>query len=176
MNEIIKKNGITYGIILGVFSILVTTIIYAVDLSLFTNMWVGIFSLVIMTVIGVVLVSKTKKELKNLITFKEAFTVFFIAGIIGSTISVLFNIVLFNVIDPEVKETIQRLSIESTVQMLEKFGTPSSAINETIEKMQDTDNFSPSSLLMGLVFAFLFDAILGLILALIFRTKPSYKD
>lgn len=176
MNEIIKKNGITYGIVLGVFSILVTTIIYAVDLSLFTNTWLGVVSLTIYIIIGIILVSKTKKELNNIITFKEAFTVFFIAAIIGSTISVLYNIVLFNYIDPEAKETVRRLTMEYTVQMMEKFGAPASSINETMEKLGKTDNYSPSSQLLGLVFAFLFDAILGLILALIFRSKPSYKD
>ena len=154
MNEIIKKNGISFGIILGVFSILVTTLIYVIDLKLFMNTWVGIISLVIYVILGVVLVSKTKKQLGNLISFKDAFTVFFIAAVIGSTLSVLFNIVLFNYVDPAAKETIRELTMDYSIATMEKFGAkPDDAM---IEKLQNTDNYAPGSQLMGLVFSFIF--------------------
>ena len=173
MNEIIKKNGINYGIILGVISILITASIYAIDLKLFTNMWIGISSLVIFLVIGIVLVSKTKKQLNGLITFKEAFTVYFIAGAIGATMSVLFNILLFNVIDPEAKAVVNEHAIEYAVQMMKKFNTPTEAITKAVEDMQKNDNYSVANLLKGLVFNFVFSAIFGALLALIFRNKTS---
>jgi len=176
MNEIVKKNGISYGIILGVFSILITTLIYAIDISLFTSWWVGVISLLIYLVIGIVLVYKTKKQLNNLISFKEAFTVFFLAAVIGSTISVLFNIILFNVIDPSAKETVQQLTLEYTAEMMQKFGARASDVNEALAKMAETDNYSPLNQLKGLVFSFVFSAILGLILALIFKSKPAYRE
>ena len=44
MNEVIKKNGITYGIISGVFSALITATVYAIDLHLFTAWWLGDFN------------------------------------------------------------------------------------------------------------------------------------
>ena len=37
MNEIIKKNGITYGIVSGVVGALITAAIYAIDLNLFVK-------------------------------------------------------------------------------------------------------------------------------------------
>ena len=173
MNEVVKKNGINYGIILGVISILITASIYSIDLKLFTNMWLGISSMVVFLVIGVILVSKTKKELKGFITFKEAFTVYFLAGAIGATMSVLFNILLFNVIDPEAKEIVNTHMMEYTVEMLKKFNTPTESITKTVEEMKKTDNYSVTNLLKGLVFSFIFSAIVGAILALIFRNKHS---
>lgn len=176
MNEIIKKNGITYGVLLGVFSILITTIIYTVDLQLFTNMWLGMITMVIYIIIGATLVSRTKKQLGGIISFKEAFTVYFIAAIIGSTLSVLFNIVLFNYVDPAAKDTIRELTIKYSVEMLQKFGTPASTINESVDQMQKTDNYSPSNLLLGLVFSFAFSALFGLVLALIFKSKSPQNN
>ena len=41
MNEIVKKNGINFGLISGLIGVLVTTVMYAVDLKLFVNMWIG---------------------------------------------------------------------------------------------------------------------------------------
>ncbi|HSD14092.1 MAG TPA: DUF4199 domain-containing protein [Flavobacterium sp.] len=173
MNEVIKKNGINYGIILGTISILITASIYATDLKLFTNMWIGIVSIVIFLVIGIVLVTKTKKQLNGFITFKEAFTVYFLAAAIGATMSVLFNILLFNVIDPEAKATVNEYAVEYAVNMMKKFNTPTEAITKTVEEMQKTDNYSPFNLLKGLAFSFIFSAIFGALLALIFRNKTS---
>ncbi|HEX8270271.1 MAG TPA: DUF4199 domain-containing protein [Flavobacterium sp.] len=176
MNEIIKRNGITYGIVLGIFSMLVTTLIYVIDLSLFTSMWVGIVSLIIFLIIGIILLIKTKKDFNGIISFKEAFTTFFLAAAIGSTISVLYNILLFNVIDPEAKTIVNDMMIKYSVDMMEKFGAPASSINEAVAEMRKVDNYSPFSLLKGLMFSLVFSAILGLILALIFKSKPAYKE
>ncbi len=176
MNEIVKKNGITYGIILGVFSVLVTTLIYAIDITLFTSWWVGVLSLLVYLAIGIILLINTKKQMNNVISFKEAFTTFFLAAVIGGTISVVFNILLFNVIDPSAKETVQQLTMEYTSKMMQNFGARSSDINEALAKMAETDNYSPLNQLKGLVFSFIFSALLGLLLALIFKSKPAYRE
>ena len=173
MNEIVKKNGITYGIITGVVSVLITTLIYTIDLKLFTSWWVGVLSIIAYIVIGSILLSKTKKELKGVFPFKEAFTTYFISAVIGIIISVAFNIVLFNFIDPSAKETIKELTIQYAVEMLEKFGTPSSAINEAVKEMEKSDQFSTFELLKGSIFSIAFSAVFGLILAAIFKSKNT---
>ena len=63
MNEIIKKNGISYGIITGVVGALITTSIYSIDINLFTAWWLTLVNILIYITIAVVLLSKTKKEL-----------------------------------------------------------------------------------------------------------------
>lgn len=176
MNEIIKKNGITFGIIIGIFSILVTTLIYVIDLNLFVNVWLGLSTILIYLIIGVVVVAKTKKQLKNQITFKEAFTVYFIAAVIGGLLSTLFQILLFNVIDPVAKETIKELSIQYSTQMLEKFNAPSATINETVEQLRNTDNYSPGNLLKGFAFSLIISAIYSALLGLIFKSKTDYTQ
>ncbi|HRA73937.1 MAG TPA: DUF4199 domain-containing protein, partial [Flavobacterium sp.] len=60
MNEIIKKNGVSFGIITGVVSALITTAIYSIDLNLFTKWWLGIIIFLFYITIGIVLLSKTK--------------------------------------------------------------------------------------------------------------------
>jgi len=174
MNEIIKKNGIAYGAILGLISIASTTLIYVIDIKLFMSWWLGGISLVLNILIGVILVSKTKKQLENNISFKEAFSVYFLAGALGSTISALYNYVLFNFIDPQAKETLKEMTIKYTVEMMEKFGTPKEALNQTITELQKADNYSLGNIFMGLLFVYIIVAIFGLILAAIFKSKsPS---
>lgn len=172
MNEIIKKNGVNFGIILGLFSVIFITTIYVIDLKLFTSWWLGLVSFTISITIGVVLVSKTKKQMGTM-TFKEGFTVYFLAALIGSFISTIFNYVLFNFIDTEAKETIKEITMKYTADMMESFGTPASAVNEAMQKMAETDNYSIGNLLFGLAVVLIFQAIFGLILAAIFKSKSS---
>ena len=44
INEIIKKNGITYGIITGVASALITASMYIINIELFTAWWTTLLS------------------------------------------------------------------------------------------------------------------------------------
>jgi hypothetical protein len=173
MNEIIKKNGVTFGIILGLFSVLFTTAIYVIDLHLFTSWWIGIVSIIIAITIGVVLVSKTKKQMGGNITFKEAFTVYFIASAIGSFISTFFYYILFNFIDTQAKETIKEITLKYTADMMEKFGAPAASVNETMQKLAQTDNYSLGNLMLGFAVGLVIQAIFGLILAAIFKTRSN---
>lgn len=174
MNEIIKKNGITFGIVTGLFSVLVTTLIYVIDLKLFTAWWLGLLNIAIYIAIGCYLLAKTKKDLKGIFPFKDAFTTYFISAVIGIVISVAFNIILFNFIDPGAKDTIKELTIKFAVEMMEKFNAPRESVNQAIAEMQKNDQFSIGQLLKGSVFSILFSAIFGLILAAIFKSKsPS---
>ena len=96
MNDIIKKNGVAFGFLTGLCSVLITTLIYIIDLKLFTSFWLGIINKGIYLSIGIFLLVKTKKELKSIFSFKDAFTTYFICGLVGIAISVTFNIILFN--------------------------------------------------------------------------------
>ncbi len=171
MNEIIKKNGITYGVIAGIVSVLITTIVYSVDLSLMTKWWFGIIVLAISIGISISLLSKTKKDLKGNFTFKEAFTTYFICSVIGTLISVLFTIILFNFIDPAAKETLKELILEFTKNIMQKMGAPASEMNKALKEIASKDSYSVVEQLKGSVFSIAFSAIIGLILAAIFKTK-----
>ena len=175
INEIIKRNGVTFGILSGIVSALITATIYAVDLNLFVSWWIGVVSILIYLVLGIVLLSKTKKEMNGLFVFKDAFTTYFIAAVIGVLISTLFNIVLFNVIDPGAKDTLNEIMIKYTANMMQKFGAPASSINEAISKMKESSPYSTFELLKGSVFAMVISAIFGLIFAAFFKSKSTQE-
>jgi hypothetical protein len=176
INEIIKKNGVTYGVITGVLSILITTSIYVIDISLFTSVWIGLISFAMFIIVGIILLSKTKKELNGVFSFKQAFTTYFISAVVAILISVAFNIVLFNLIDPSAKEIIKENSIKSIAETMQKYNAPASTVNDAISKLQDTDQFAPLEQLKGSIFSILFSALLGLILAAFFKSKNASRD
>ncbi|MEC5164727.1 uncharacterized protein YacL [Flavobacterium sp. PL11] len=175
INEIIKKNGITFGVFIGIASSLITATIYAIDLNLFTSWWIGIVSIIIYLILGITLLAKTKKEIKTFFSFKDAFTTYFIAALVGILISTFFNILLFNVIDPSAKETLHEMTIKLTANMMQKFGTPASVINESIDKLKETNPYSAIELLKGSVYSIVFSSIFGLILAAFFKSKSTQE-
>lgn len=175
INEAIKKNGVTYGITLGVILALITATMYSIDLKLFVSNWTGPSIFVINLIVSILLLVKTKKELNGFFSFKDAFTTYFIAILTSILISTLFSILLFNVIDPEAKETISEYLIKYMAEMLQNFGTPASSINEALAKMRESNPFSTLEQLKGLVFSLALYSILGLILAAFFKSKSTQE-
>ena len=165
MNEIVKKNGVNFGVIMGVISIIATTIMYALDITLFVNIWVGITLFLINIVIGIVAVAKAKKGFLGFISFKDAFTVFFITMAIGSLMGALYMLVLFNFIDPAAKATITESAIEMTVKFMQQAGSKTADIAKTVKDMRETDNFAPLSMIKSYFGGLLMYTIIGLIVA-----------
>ena len=172
--EAFRKNSINYGLYLGLFLILATTIIYAIDLSLFTTMWVGCINLVIITAFGILATVKSKKLGGGFLTFRAAFTSFFITVLIGLLISIVYTMLLFNYIDPEAKAIMTENVIKVTVEMMRKLGAKAADINKIVSDMQKTDSFGTFAQLQGLAFNLVIYSIIGLICAAVIkRERPQ---
>ena len=143
---------------------------------MFVSPWIGLISILIYVTLGIVLLSKTKKDLKGQFVFKEAFTTYFIFAVVGIVISVLFNIILFNYVDPSAKETIKELSMKMMITMMQKFDAPASAVNEALKGLKENDQFSMGNLFKGGLTSILVSSIFGLILAAIFKTKTVTNE
>jgi len=176
MNEIVKKNGITYGIISGIASILITTFIYSFDINLFMSGWITFLKLAIFTTIAVLLLINTKKQLNGIFPFKSAFTTYFIHSIIGLILATTFEIILFNFIDPSLKDSIKEMAMKFTSEFMEKLNVPASEINKALAEIEKTDSYSLIELLKGMSIYIVMASIFGLILAAIFKSKPAYKE
>lgn len=173
INETIKRNGSTYGVIIGIILSLITTIMYVVDLELFIAWWTTFLSFSIFIIVPALMLIKTKNDLKGNLSFKEAFTAFFITALVGLLISVGYKMVLFNIIDPSIKETLLDLTIKYLKSTSQKFGVPASSLNEMLANLRETDPFSIVEQLKGAVVNLFFCGILGLIMAAIFKSTSK---
>ncbi len=167
----IKKTALNYGLILGAILALTTTLMYVFNNELFTKWWIGILTMFIVIVIGILSVAKCKSLMNGIISFKESFTAYFITIAVGLFISTLVGILIFNILDPDIAQILQERSIEMTREFMEKFGTPEKDMNEALAKISEQDNFSLVSQLKSYVFVLAFQSVLGLLVALIMRRK-----
>jgi ABC-type uncharacterized transport system permease subunit len=125
----------------------------------------------VIVVFGAYAAIQAKKNQGGFLTFKETFTSFLVAVLVGLSISTLFSVLLFNVIDPEAKQIITDNVIKMTTEMMGKFGAKPADINAIIKEMQKTDSFGVVGQLKGFVFNIIIYSVIGLITALIIRRE-----
>jgi hypothetical protein len=173
MDAILKKNAVNFGVIMGLLGILITVLMYVVDLKLFVNMWIGLGMLAMWIIIGCLLLSKVKREKQGLLSFKEGFTAYFVSALIGVLISTAFNIFLFNFFDTAARDAVTEHLLDMQVGMLQKFNASQEQINEAIVKIKESSQFSVKGQLFGIAQALVGAIIFGLILAAFFKSKPK---
>jgi uncharacterized membrane protein (DUF106 family) len=165
MENSLKNIATNYGLYLGSLLAILTVAAYAINLQLLTNTWYGVFILIAIIVFGIISVAKAKQIQNGFISFKQAFTSYFITILIGLIISTIVSYVLFNFIDLEAAATLKEETIEKSIQMMESFNTPSDKMAEAIEQMESQNQYSILNILKGLAGYLVLFSIIGLIVA-----------
>ena len=173
MENSIKSSAINYGLYLGGLLSLITVAIYAININLMVNMWLGIGLLLAVIAFGVVSTAKSKSIMEGVLSFKQAFSSYFITVAVGVLISTVVSIILFNFIDPEAAETVKELTVESTISMMQGFNAPADTIAEAVDKIESQNQFSVLNSMKSVAWGLLFQAVIGLIVAAIMKKNPE---
>lgn len=158
------NNALKFGLYYAVFSIILTLVIYILDIKLyetFTSLSMLFFSLVF--AIGFILYGiKTYRQngLGGKITFGQAFGQGFVIGVIASLISVIFNYILYEFIDPGY---LPNMMVEA-VDYLESKGIPDEYLEPAIENMENSFS-TMGQLKSGLIAGPVVSLIISLIVA-----------
>lgn len=177
-----EKNisAIKTGAILGIIGIILTQIVYIVDVSMLADWKLSIGSLVIGVVVLVILGKKYRNEhMEGFMSFGQAYGYSFLALITSGLISLFFLMLLYNVIDPEVPEIIVDKALENTESFMRKLGTPDEAIDEAMEQMEKDmpESFTIAGQLKNswglLIYAGIFALIGG---AIIKKSRPEFEE
>lgn len=171
MENSLRKSAINYGLYIGVILSAFTIIGYIVDLTILTKWWLGLILFLVILALGIVSVAKGKSILGGFMSFKQAFTSWFLTIVVGLVISTTVNILIFNIVDPEAAEILKEMTIESAVSMMENFNAPQSEIDKAVADMENDNQFGAVNLLKSLVYQFLFYAVIGLIVAAVMKKK-----
>jgi hypothetical protein len=169
MNQVVKSKGLMYGLILGFILALMTTYAYSVDLSFLVKPWLIVVFFFLVIILGILAISASKKGLEGYITFKDAFSTYFLVIVVGFLISSLISLLIFNVIDPGAQEEIKQMSIDKVTDMMENFDVPQENIDEAIAKIQEQDSFSFISQIKNYFISLAIYSVFGLLLAAIMK-------
>ena len=175
MEPTTKSSAINNGLYLGAILSLVSVLVYAVNLDLFTEWWLGIILFIVVVVYGVISAVKSRTILNGFISFKQAFTSYFITTAIGTLIAAVVGIAIFTFIDPEAATYLNEQILIVTKQTMERFGMPQEAMQAALDEAAKKDNFSLGMQSQAFVFRLAFYAVVGLIVALIVK-KTDNKE
>ena len=170
-----KSIAVNNGLYLGGILDLISVVIYAVNLDLFTEWWLGIILFLVVVVYGVLTAIKSRTSLGGFISFKQAFTSYFITIAIGTLIATIVGIAIFTFIDPEAATYLNEQILLLTKQTMERFGMPQEAMQAALDEAAKKDNFSLGMQSQAFVFRLAFYAVIGLIVALIVK-KTNNKE
>lgn len=171
MNEVVKSKGFTYGLIMGFVFALMTTYAYSVDLSFLVKPWLIVVYFFLVVLIGILSISAAKKGLGGFISFKDAFSTYFLVIVVGFLISSLISLLIFNVIDPGAQEEIKQMSIDKVTDMMENFDIPQENIDEAISKIEAENTFSFMNQIKNYFLSLAIYSVFGLLLAAIMKKK-----
>ena len=92
---------------------------------------------------------------------------------VTTTILLVFDILLFNIIDPGFSSQLLDVTINTAVGQMESFGMSDEQISSTIEMMEAEANFSPINMLKGFGFTIVGYTLFSLIVAAITKKNKN---
>ena len=176
MNLKQHKTSIRRGFLLGLSLIWILLTSYFADIGLLTNVWVGLLNVITIVGFGIYSILSAKKVLKGFLSYREAFTAYFITAIIGNILVMSFTIFLFNgIMSPEDKEIHKNNLIEFGIKQAKANALDQAKIDEFVEKANEYNPFDPIEIVKPVFKNLMRDILIGLILALAFRNKREYS-
>ncbi len=179
MKPEIKHNTLLFGLLLAAISIGYSTIAYVVDESLFVHWFLGIGLLVIGALLLIMSVWQTKKALGGYISFRDAFSAWILPAMLSSALVMVFNMLLYNVIDTDLADRLGVRIMEQTTEMMERFGAADEQVEEAMAKVDETSmsvNFKPLGLLKGFFTELILQSVFAALFAAIFKKEKPVFD
>ncbi len=135
-----NKVALQYGIIGGVSMLIFSLILYISGMEIYTNWLLLLFSFVILFAVMIIGGLKVRAANGGFLSYQSSFVAVFTIAAVSTLIMTLFNIVLYNVINPELGEIVKEIAIEKTIEMMEGFGLPESEIEKSLAGMEEMDS------------------------------------
>ena len=132
------RPSVKHGLRMGILSILIFLLIYAIDPMFFGN-FKGLMvnmavSMVIIPIVFMILGSRDTKANFTPYTFGKAFNAAFFTAVVSALVLLVFNAVFITIIDPDWEAEIMDQVLRSTETFMEDMGSPQEAIDKAMEQ------------------------------------------
>lgn len=171
LSKLHNKETLQFGLISALAAILVFVVIYILGASYFMSPLVWVSSYIMPIVFAVWGGISAKKKSGGFLQFREALKVSFGVLVITGFLSTVFSFFVFNILDVAFAESVKQLSIEKTMEFMEKFNVPEAEIDKAIDAMIKDDTFSFASLSKSYAIACILYFIEALIISAIIKKK-----
>lgn len=169
------NNAVKNGLILGVISVVLTLLIYAIDYAILVQLKMMFLSLLVSVGFAIYAGITYRKEIGGFISFGKAYQHGFLMFAASGVVSVLFTFLLYFVIDPELPGKLTEASLANTEEMMRSFGMQEDQMEQAMEAAREStkNQFSPAKVALTYVFILIGGAIFALISgAIVKKNRP----
>jgi len=175
-----NKDSIKSGVMLGLISIILTVLVYVINVELMINLWFALASLVFsIALVSWFGIKYRNEEMDGFLSYGKAYGYSFVMIIVSGVISTLFTIILSTVIDPELPGILADASLEQSLEMMKSFGADPDALDDDMldeMRQKSEDQFSVKGRLMGMIGVVVAAAVISLITAAIIKKKQPENE
>ena len=170
----VKKISADLGIKLGLLLFFSNAVFYIVDIELFLNPTVSLYSLFFVIAFGCYSIINSRKKLGGYINWSDSFVSYMVCIAIGMSIAALTQIFIFVILDPGAAEQLNEMSMIMVKEMYTGMNLPVEVIQQALIEMEKNPQLSLSNLSLSLAVGLGIQALFGAINALIFkRSNPE---
>lgn len=173
----LKGHVIKWGLIVGAISITLTVLLYVVDYTLMVQLKTLFVMLLIYLGVTIYAGIDYRNGIGGFLPYGKAFVHGFLVLAVSALVATLFNMVLYNLIDPDLPKNLTDASLENTREMMTSFGAPEEAIDQALEDARSrTENqFTITGQLIGFASILFFSAIMALISAIFVKKNQPVE-
>ena len=169
----LKKISIDIGLKLGTLIFVLSALLYIYDLKFFYNNTLSFICIPLILGFGIYSIFNARKLNNQVLSFKDAFTAYFLCIVIGYLIVSLGDILIFRFIDPEAgklinEEVMIAYKIQSEMLIADGWLTKED-VSMQLEDMQNYPRYSYYSIFFQFMIILLINAFVGLLIALVFK-------
>ncbi|TSD66570.1 DUF4199 domain-containing protein [Inquilinus sp. KBS0705] len=174
-NSIITKLSLRYGLLIGAISIVFTLIFWVINpLMQYTNTFVSLLMFVIIIALLVVFGLEVRKAAGGYWTFGDAFKCLFIMSVYISVLTIVFNYILFNFIDPTLASRVSEALSAKLTEQLSNSGMSQDKIDEFTKSLDGKFNATIKNEATNLGIGLIIYAVIDLIIAAIIKKNPPF--
>ncbi|WP_448520442.1 DUF4199 domain-containing protein [Rhodoflexus sp.] len=170
-----NNTAIRYGLMLAAVGIVVQLLIYVVNVELMASM-ISSFVILLISIALIIYFARLLRQARGgFATFGEMFSDIFIMLMISAVAGIIFNYMLYNVIDPDLAETMKRAVIKNSESMFAKLGMSGEQVDAALAEIEKQDmSMTTGKSLQTLLGQGVFYAIISAIMAAIMKkNKPE---
>jgi predicted branched-subunit amino acid permease len=167
----VRKFILSNGLLLGVSSIILSVIMYVMNMHLERNWIVGTLGFVLMIVFIVLGISQFKKSNGTFLSLSQALKIGVGIAVVAGVIGAIYQLIFMNVIEPDFMDKVMEKQYEQMVE-----SNPNMTQEQLDMSMEMAKKFSSPAITaaFSLIASAFFGLIIALIAGLVMKKENSY--
>lgn len=170
-----NQTAVRYGLVLAAIGIVTQLLIYIINVELMASIVFNFLVFIVSIAVLIYFARLLRQARGGFATFGEMFGDIFVMLMISAVAGTIFNYLLYNVIDPDLAETLKKAVIKSSEAMFVRLGMSGEQVDLALAEIEKQDmSMTVEKAIQQVVFSGIFYALVAAVMAAIMkRQKPE---